>query len=203
MKLRTVVTLAIAAGAALAGGWFVHLATRAPPPPPGALVERVKQVARLQALEVRLSTTVEHEPDPEWTPSLPGQVLSWALHTLRARRGTAIVGGVANLGLDLSQLEASAFEVQGGTVHVVLPQVRTVVELDLERTRIVHSNLDSEQTAELLEKGRRQLQMQVERDEGLRDKARTSAHDALRAMLRGVGFRQVVFVERLASPGGA
>lgn len=203
MKARTVATLALAAGAALAGGWFVHLATRAPrPPEPGALVERVKQVARLQTLEVRLSTTVEHEPDPQWSPSLPGQVMSWVMHNVRARRGTAIVGGVAHLALDLSQLDASAFDVQGGVLKVVLPPVRTTVELDLERTRVVQSNLDSGQTMELFEKGRRRLQMQVERDEALQAKARTSAHDALRSVLKGVGFREVIFVERLPGTSG-
>lgn len=196
MKLRTAISLFVIAGGAVAGAWFFHQSVRAySRPEPGALVERVKEVARLQTLEVHLSTTVEHVPDPKIAPTFAGQVVSWVAYNLRAKKGRALVSGVARLSLDLSQLDASAFHFTKDRVTLVVPPVRTSVDIDLERTQIVASNLNSAETAELFEKGRRSLVMQVERNEVLQQRARASAQNALRTLLTGLGFREVVFVD--------
>lgn len=205
MQVRTAVTLATAAGVAVTGAFLVHRAVKPVTPEPGALIERVKEVARLQTLEVRLSTTVAYEPDPKLAPTLPGQVLSWIVHNVQAKEGRAIVSGVARLSLDLSKLDEGAFRIDDDRLALVLPAVKTQVELDLERTQVVQSNLDSADTAQLFEKGRRSLAMQVERDKALQQRARDSAERALRALLTGVGFREVVFVDSVATEnaGGA
>lgn len=202
MKPRTTATLMFTAGIVLAGAWFfhrgVHVFSR---PEPGAIVERVKAVARLQTLEVHMSTTVTHEPDPKLAPTFTGQVLSWVAYHLRPKKGRALVSGVARLSLDLSQLDARAFRFQKDRVTLVLPEVQTSVELDLGRSEIIASNLDSAETAELFEKGRRLLAMQAENNESLQQQARTSAESALRSFLTQAGFREVVFVESFSVGG--
>lgn len=196
MKIRTVISLCFTVGVVAAGAWFFQHSVRAfSHPEPGALVEQVKEVARLQTLEVRLATAVEHVPDPKLAPTFTGQVLSWAAYNLRAKKGRALVSGVARVSLDLSELDASAFHFDNDRVILVMPPMTTSVDIDLDRTEIVASNLNSSDTAELFEKGRRSLTMQVERNETLQQQARTAAQNALQKLLLSAGFREVVFVD--------
>ena len=74
----------------------------------------MREVARLETLDVSLYKKVSFEPEPQPTGSLVGDALTWAKFTLRPPRGKAIVFADVHLGLDLSRLSADSLRV-GGT----------------------------------------------------------------------------------------
>jgi hypothetical protein len=191
--------LGLGAGAVLA--WRLVGPRRPPPPDPPALVERVREVARLEALDVALYKKVNFAPEP-----LPGDTLwqdlaGWARHTLRPPRGRAIVFADAHLGLDVSRLGPHSLRVRGREVWLVLPHLEVRVSIRPGETEVLGSNLDSAETAQLLELARVAFQRQVEADAALRDRALASARRSLAGLLAGLGFDAVHFVEELPGEG--
>lgn len=192
--------LAVGAGAGLA----LRLGSRPPPPPdPAAVALQVRELARLETLELTLYKKVTFSPEPAAADSLWGDVAGWLRHTFRAPRGKAIVFADARLGLDLARLDASAVRAVGREVYLVLPPLRATVELKPDETEVFGSNLDSAETARLLELARAAFERQVEGDPALRARARASAERHLGAFLRTLGFTAVHFVDALpAVPAG-
>lgn len=189
-----VVVLAFALGAIVA--WrYAHRAE--PMPDERALVLRVREVAKLQSLDVTLYKKVDFAPDPREQDSLWASISQWATYAVRPPKGRAIVFAQAHLALDLRKLDESALRVEGRRVQVVLPKVETQVELLPAETEIIGSNLDSAQTAELFDKAKAAFAAQVSADAGLQERARESARQTLRGLFLGLGFTQVDFVHDL------
>ncbi|HEY2031823.1 MAG TPA: DUF4230 domain-containing protein [Myxococcales bacterium] len=163
-----------------------------------ALVMRVREVARLQSLDVTLYKKVDFAPDPRVQDSIWASVSQWATYAVRPPRGRAIVFAQAHLAVDLRKLDAGALRVSGRSVQVVLPKLETQVELLPSETEVIGSNLDTAQTAELFDKARTAFALQVASDIGLQERARQSAQSTLRSLFLGLGFTQVDFVPRLA-----
>ena len=185
----------------LGAGVVWHLGSRKPSlPDPPALIVKVREVARLQTLDVSLYKKIDFRPDPREQDSTWGAVAQWASYTVRPPRGRAIVFADAHLGVDLRKLQADSLRVSGRRVEVVLPRVQTEVSLRPAETEIIGSNLDSAQTAELFERARAAFEAEVSGDKALKARARGSAEESLRALFIGLGFDEVVFVDRL-SPG--
>lgn len=159
------------------------------------VLTRIREVARLETLDVTVYKKVSYEPEPPPSTTLTSDVLAWAKHSLAPRRGRAIVFGVAHVGLVLSRLRAEDVRIVGSTIEVVLPPTEVRVELLPQETEIVSSNLDSAQTALLLEKGRAALQVDVSRDRALQERAQQSSERALRALFTTLGFTKMRFVE--------
>ena len=80
---------------------------------------------------------------------------------------------------------------------LVLPPLLTRVELLPGETEVIGSNLDSAETARLLELAKVAFEREVQADRGLQRKARTAAEQALTALLLPMGVTRVTFVERL------
>jgi Protein of unknown function (DUF4230) len=175
---------------------LLSLRQPAPPDPP-AVVERLRQVARLETLEVRLYKKVTFAPEPEPADSVWGDLAGWLRHTLARPRGKAIVFAVAHIGLDVSRIGPAQVEIRGREVAVVLPPLVTLVELRPGETEVIGSNLDSAQTAKLLELAKVAFEREVQADLGLQGKARAAAEQALTALLLQVGVTRVEFVDRL------
>jgi Protein of unknown function (DUF4230) len=175
---------------------LLSLRQPAPPDPP-AVVEKLRQVARLETLEVRLYKKVTFAPEPEPADSVWGDLAGWLRHTLARPRGKAIVFAVAHIGLDVSRIGPEQVEVRGREVAVVLPPLVTLVELRPGETEVIGSNLDSAQTAKLLELAKVAFEREVQADRGLQGKARAAAEQALTALLLQVGVTRVEFVDRL------
>lgn len=204
MKRAVFVTLLVAAAFAAGGLIAYRWAAREAPLPDGpALVAKVREVARLETLDVSLYRKVSFEPDPQPTGSLWGDLATWARHTVRAPRGKAIVFAEAHLSLDLRKIDERRLRVRGRAVDVVLPPVQVQVELRPAETEIIGSNLDSGETALLFEKARAAFEAEVAGDERLRERARESGKQTLRALLRGLGFTEVNFVRELPREAGA
>jgi hypothetical protein len=168
---------------------------RAAPPDPPAVVERVREVARLEALDVSLYKKVTFAPEPSAADSLWGDVAGWLRHTFHEPRGKALVFADAHIGIDLSRLGPDALVVHGRSVDVTLPPLRVQVELRPADTEIIGSNLDSAETAHLLELARVAFENEVSADKALRARARAAAERAIRSLLLSVGFEAVRFVD--------
>ena len=119
-RLAALLVFGLALGAGL--GLALRLARRAPAlPDPPAVALQIREVARLETLEVTLYKKVAFAPEPTPADSFWGDVQGWMRHTFRTPRGKAIVFAVARLGLDLSRLDASSVRVAGREAFVVLP----------------------------------------------------------------------------------
>src|SRR5207248_54941 len=161
--------LAFALGAGVV--WhFAHREPRLPDAP--ALVLKIREVARLESLDVSLYKKIDFSPDPREQATAWASLVQWASYTLRPPRGRAIVFAVAHLGLDLRKLDAGSLRVEGRRVEVVLPRVQTQVELRPAEVEIIGSNLNSEQTAQLLERARNAFEAEVVADKLLQERAR-------------------------------
>ena len=198
VRLLVRLSLLVAALAAGAGGAFLWLRPHAPTLPEApALVTRVREVARLETLEVSLYKKVDFSPDPPASDSVWKDVVNWASYSLHTPRGRAIVFADVHLGYDFGRLDSHSLGVQGSRVDLVLPPLEVRVELKPGETEIIGSNLDSAQTTLLLEHAREAFEREVKADARLRDKARLSAENSLRVLLLSLGFHEVNLVDAL------
>ncbi len=189
--------LALAVGLGIGGGFLLVrrlLPDGRPLPDPPAVVTQIREVARLETLHVSLYKKVSFSPEPREAATLWGDVAGWLRFTLRTPHGKAIVFADAELGLDLSKLDAANLRVQGRAVEVVLPEIRVQVVLKPGETEVVGSNLDSAETARLFELARAAFEREVQADAALRARARASAERALRGLLLSLGYDEVRFV---------
>jgi len=187
--------LAFALGALLV--WhFAHREARLPDTP--ALILKVREVARLETLDVTLYKKIDFAPDPRPSDSGWVQVTQWVKEAISPPRGKAIVFAVAHLSLDLRKLDESSLRVAGRRVEVVLPRVQARVELLPAQTEIIGSNLDSQQTASLFDAAKSGFEGDVNGDPALQQRARESAQQTLRSLFVGLGFSEVAFVDKLS-----
>lgn len=192
--------LALGAGASLT--WRL-VASRPRPPDAPALVERVREVARLETLDVSLYRKVSYAPGPVPAGSLWGDVAAWARHTLRPPQGRAIVFADAHLSIDVSKLGPGSLRTSGREAWLVLPPLQARVELRPGETEVIGGNLDSAETAQLLELARAAFLREVEADGALRQRALHQAERALTSLLLGLGFDRVHFVAALPGAAGS
>lgn len=200
-RLVMILIFGLAIGAGL--GLALRLASRPPAPPdPPAVVLRIREVARLETLDVSVYKKITFSPDPMAAGSFWGDVAAWLRHTLATPRGKAIVFADAHLGLDLDRIGPRSIRARDRQVWLVLPPVRVWVELKPGETEVIGSNLNSAETARLFELARTAFERELEADGRLRQQARSSAERALRGLLLELGFREIHFVEQLpAFPG--
>ncbi|CAM3783111.1 DUF4230 domain-containing protein [Corallococcus sp. ZKHCc1 1396] len=193
---RVLSVLAAAALGALVA-WLLLRPASFRQPDTAVVVEQMREVARLETLDVALYKKVVFTPEPQATDALWKDVLLWASYTLKNPHGRAIVFADAHLGFDFQRFDASHLHATGTRVDVLLPPMVVTVALRPGETEIIDSNLDSAQTAQLLEKARLAFEREVREDKRLKDKARQSAERSLRGLLLTLGFREVRFVETL------
>ena len=179
------------------------VSARPPVPDPPAVMVQVREVARLETLQVALYKKVTFAPDPAAADSFWGDVAGWLKHTFNAPKGKAIVFADAKLGLDLSRLDARAVRVTGRVVEVALPPVRVEVVLKPAETEVIGSNLDSAQTARLFDLAKQAFEREVAADAKLRERARASAERSIKALLLTAGFTEVKFVDALPAIQGS
>jgi len=196
---RLLVTLVLCALFAAAGAasmsWFWFHRDRVPDPP--SLVTQMREVARLETLDVMMYKKVSFEPEPT------GELWDWAKSKIYPDHGKAIVFADVHLGLSFRRLDTDHLQVHGETIDVVLPPIEATVELKPGDTEVINSNLDSQQTTQLLQSAKEAFEREAMRDPKLQSRAKESAQRALKGFLLSVGFRKVNFVETIprAEPG--
>src|SRR2546427_1424110 len=196
-NLLAVAALVLAFLPAAGLAWpFAHREPRLPDAP--SLVLKVREVARLETVDVSLYKKIDFSPDPREQATVWASLAQWASYTLRPPRGRAIVFAVAHLGVDLRKLDVDGLRVSGRRVEVVLPRVQTQVELRPAETEVIGSNLSSEQTAQLFERARNAFEAEVSADRALQERAKDSARQSLRSLFTGLGFTEVAFVDKLS-----
>ena len=202
-SLRNFLLLLAGVAVGAFGLWALSHRQQAGPavPPAPLVVDRMREVARLETLDLQVYKKISYAPEPGPTGALWSDVLAWARASLFPSHGRAIVFGTVHLGLDLSKLDARRLRIQGGRIEVALPPMQAHVELRPAETEIISSNLDSSQTAQLLELAKGAFEREVMADPALQAKARGSAERALTGLLLSLGFREVVFVDSLRVPG--
>jgi hypothetical protein len=150
------------------------------------VVEKIRQLSRLETVEYSLDKVVEGERQSVYLPNfLAGDKLLLVAH------------GEVIAGIDLGQFKAGDVLVNGDTVHVHLPPAQILTtRIDNGRTRVYSRttgllvpsdpNLESEvrQTAE-------QQIAQAALGDGILEKARQNAKTSVTALLYGLGFRTV------------
>jgi hypothetical protein len=191
----------VAAGAIAVWAALSHRAEGPAVPPTPLVVDRIREVARLETLDLQVYKKITYAPEPSPTGALWSDVLAWARSSLFPSHGRAIVFGTVHLGLDLSKLDARRLSIQGGRIEIALPPMHAQVELRPGETEIISSNLDSAQTAQLLELAKGAFEREVMADPTLQARARGSAERALTGLLLSLGFREVVFVDSVRAPG--
>jgi hypothetical protein len=196
-RLLSLLVLGLGIALGLVVAWRLLAPRLGPRPDPPAVVERIREVARLETLEVRLYKKITFTPEPLPADSVWGDLAGWVRHTLARPRGKAIVFAVASIGLDVSGLGPGQVEVRDRHVALVLPPLLTRVELLPGETEVIGSNLDSAETARLLELAKVAFEREVQADRALQGKARAAAERALTALLLQAGVTRVEFVERL------
>jgi hypothetical protein len=173
------------------------------PPDSPAVVLRIREVARLETLDLSVYKKIDFSPGPTSAGSFWGDVAGWLRHTLATPRGRAIVFADAHLGLDLERLGPDKLRVSGREAWLVLPPIGVRVELKPGETEVIGSNLGTVETAQLFELARSAFERELGADVRLRDQARGAAERAIRGLLLDLGFRDIHFVERLPALAGS
>jgi hypothetical protein len=166
-------------------------------PDPAAVAVQIREVARLEALDISLYKKLTYSPDPSPSDSFWDDVVGWARHTFATPTGKAIVFADARLGIDLEQLGPHRIQVSGRSVFVVLPPIKVAIELKPGETEIIGSNLNSKETAELLDLAKTAFEREVRASPQLLRKAQAAAERAITSLLSVLGFTEVRFVDVL------
>lgn len=203
---RLFVTLLLL-GAAFVGGaaWMFTKGWQQKPqlPDPPAVVTKMKEIARLETLELNVYKKVSFAPHPTPQGSIVGDVFEWAKFSLKPPEGRAIVFATVRLGIDLEQLDASNLQVvNGDSINVTLPPLKPVVELRPGETEVIGSNLDSAGTAQLLDVAKRGFEAEVMADPRIKERAEGSAKRALKGLLLELGYRNVTFGPPIGANNG-
>jgi hypothetical protein len=196
---RAILLLALCAAAFALGIGFVHLRAdvREKRPEGPAVLTQLREVARLETLDVNLYKKIDFAPEPTPSDTLWGDVKRWAKSRLAPSHGKAIVFATAHVGLSLEKLDPSHVRISGGTVQVVLPPLETRIELRPGETEVIDSNLGTAETAQLLQLAKEAFEHQVASDPALKARARGSAQRAITGVLLTLGFQKVEFPDTL------
>lgn len=190
---RRVLILVLVVGALGLGGLALYRHTGPALPEAPAVVVRMREVARLETLDVSVYKKIDFSPDPPASDSLWKDVVTWARYSVNMPRGRALVFAEVHFGYDLSRFDASSLRIRGERVDVTLPPLEVRVELKPGETEVIGSNLDSEQTAKLLELARSAFEREARADPSLQARARASAERSIQVLLLTLGFREVHF----------
>jgi hypothetical protein len=188
--------------AAAAGAYGMHAlqtpALKKEAPDSVTILTRIREVARLETLDVSVHKKISFAPDPpEPQGSLLADLWTWAKHTVKPPKGRAIVFANVHIGLDLEQLGTHNLLVKDERVWIVLPPLFSRVELLPGETEVIDSNLDSQQTSELLELAKVAIEREASTNKMLSDKARAASERAVKGLLFSLGFKDVLVVEAL------
>jgi hypothetical protein len=150
------------------------------------VVERIRQLSRLETVVYSLDKIVEGERQSAYLPNfLVGEKL------------LLVANGEVLAGVDLSQLKPGDVTVKGDAVEVRLPAAQVLsTRIDNARTHVYSRetgllvNADLNLESEVRQAAEQQI-AQAALDDGILDKARQNARTSVTALLYGLGFHTV------------
>ena len=150
------------------------------------VVEKIRQLSRLETVEYSLDKIVEGARQSAYLPDfLAGDKLLLVAH------------GEVIAGIDLGQFKAGDVSVNGDTVRVRLPAAQILTtRIENGRTRVYSRTTgllvptDPNLESEVRETAEQQI-AQAALDDGILAKARQNARTSVTALLYGLGFRTV------------
>lgn len=151
-----------------------------------AVVDRIRQLSRLETVEFSLDKIIVGE---RGTPYLPD--------FLAGEKLLLIAHGEVTAGVDLAQLKPGDVQVHGDAVDVRLPAPQVLsTRLDNAHTQIYSRTTGLLVSADpnLETQTRQAAEDQITKaalDDGILDKARQNARSGVTALLAGLGFKQV------------
>jgi hypothetical protein len=175
----------LAAAAVVAAAALLRVDRLAAP----STVDRIHEIARLEVLEVTVHRKATFAPGPEPHTTFLADVVAYARDTVAPRRGKAIVFADARFYVDLRKARISA---DGDHVSVTLPEPEVQASLLPAETEIIASNLDSAQTAQLLDEAQGELRSTVASDAALRRRAHEAAVRTVSSLVTALGFHDVL-----------
>jgi hypothetical protein len=153
------------------------------------VVRQIQQLQRLETVRYSMEKIISGEHDSPYFPKF-----------LVSDRLLLVVHGEVIAGVDLTKIGPSDVNVHGNRVTIRLPKSEIlVVRLDNSKTRVysrdtgLFSAPDPNLESEVREEAERQLQQAALQDGALQS-AEENARTALAAILKGLGFEQIVFL---------
>ena len=155
-----------------------------------AVVEKIRQLSRLETVVYSLDTVVEgNESNPVLPDALAGDKLLMIVH------------GQTIAGIDMSKLQADSVQITEGsggrTIRLSLPPSQVfVTSIDVNKTRVYARDTgllvkaDPNLETQVLKNAQAQLQ-QAALSDGILDAANKNARATVTAMLGGLGFEHV------------
>lgn len=151
-----------------------------------AVVDKVRQLSRLEAVDYTIDKIVEGDRE---SPLLP--------NFLGGDRLLLVAHGEVIAGVDMSQIDAKKVRVEGDSVHLTLPAPQVLVtRLDNTQTKVysrttgllvaADPNLESEARA-----AAEQEITKAALADGILEKARQNARTTVTGLLYAIGFRRV------------
>jgi len=195
--MRTILAMVLA-GALGAGAMWYELRLKPSHLPEGpAVIQQMREVARLETLDVTSYKKIMFTPDAPPPSDFIHDAWNWATSVVAPAQGKAIVFASVHFSLDLARLSDHSVRIKDTRIWVVLPDTVATVELKPAETEIIGSTLDSEQTAQLFETARATFERDVGNNRELKAKAHAAAERAIASLLQKVGFTEVNFVSEL------
>lgn len=151
-----------------------------------SVVDKIRQLNRLESVDYSMDKIVVGDREAPGIPSF-----------LAGDRLLLIAHGEVIAGVDLTQLDAKAVQVDGETVHVRLPAAQVLVtRVDNARTRVYErsTGLLVPPDPNLESQARLAAEKQITQaalDDGILDKARQNAKVSVTGLLYALGFHHV------------
>ncbi len=163
-------------------------------PSPITIIHDVRSLARLETIQFSLEKVITAETDYGSLSFLFGDRLIFIAH------GDVIAG------IDLGKLELADLELRDGTLYVELPEPEVfVTDLDNEKSNVFDrdTGLFTKGDINLESSARRVAEDELEKaalEGGILDLAQQNAEIYLGRLLNDLGYPEVIFVHKLATP---
>ena len=163
-------------------------------PAPITIIHDVRSLARLETIQFSLEKVITAETDYGSLSFLFGDRLIFIAH------GDVIAG------IDLGKLELADLELRDGTLYVELPEPEVfVTDLDNEKSNVFDrdTGLFTKGDINLESSARRVAEDELEKaalEGGILDLAQQNAEIYLGRLLNDLGYPEVIFVHKLATP---
>ena len=195
--MKTIIAMLLSGLLGAGAVWYELRIKGAHLPDAPAVTQQIRDVAKLETLDVTSYKKIMFTPDAPPPSDLLHDAWNWALNAVTPAQGKAIVFANVHFSVDLSRLNEHSIRIKDTRIWIVLPDTAATVELKPAETEIIGSTLDSEQTAQLFETARATFERDVGNNRELKAKAHASAERAIAALLAKLGFTEVNFVSEL------